>query len=73
MAACSHVAGNIIPDNGPTMESIYDDLGDPHRQREAMRARYFTDTSPAVKSRQSAAFRAVHCRPCGFTHLFFTR
>jgi conjugative transfer region lipoprotein (TIGR03751 family) len=29
LGACSHVAGNVVPDNGPTMESIYDDLGDP--------------------------------------------
>jgi conjugative transfer region lipoprotein (TIGR03751 family) len=26
--ACSHVAGNVVPDHGPTMENIYDDLGD---------------------------------------------
>jgi conjugative transfer region lipoprotein (TIGR03751 family) len=28
LGACSHVAGNVVPDNGPTMENIYDDLGD---------------------------------------------
>ena len=28
LTACSHVAGNVVPDDGPTMESIYDDLGD---------------------------------------------
>lgn len=53
-AACSHVAGNIIPDNGPTMESIYDDSGDPTTSA-SERAIHFTDTSPAVKSRQLAA------------------
>jgi conjugative transfer region lipoprotein (TIGR03751 family) len=26
--ACSHVAGNVVPDNGPTMEIIYDNGGD---------------------------------------------
>lgn len=28
LAACSHVAGNIVPEGGPTMESIYDGLDD---------------------------------------------
>jgi conjugative transfer region lipoprotein (TIGR03751 family) len=28
IVACSHVAGNVVPDNGPTMESIYDDGSD---------------------------------------------
>ena len=28
MMACSHVAGNVVPDQGPTMERIYDDLGE---------------------------------------------
>jgi conjugative transfer region lipoprotein (TIGR03751 family) len=32
---CSHVAGNVVPDNGPTMESIYDDLGEPLTTGEA--------------------------------------
>lgn len=28
LGACSHVAGNVVPDDGPTMESMYDDWGD---------------------------------------------
>lgn len=28
ITGCSHVAGNIIPNDGPTMESIYDDAGE---------------------------------------------
>lgn len=32
LIACSHVAGNIVPDKGPTMESIYDDLGEEGRK-----------------------------------------
>jgi conjugative transfer region lipoprotein (TIGR03751 family) len=54
-AACSHVAGNIIPDNGPTMESIYDDSGDHYAAANDGVVRHFTDTSPAVTSRQSTA------------------
>lgn len=30
MTGCSHIAGNVIPEEGPTMESIYDDWGDDH-------------------------------------------
>ena len=35
LGACSHVAGNVVPDDGPTMESIYDEgydnvLGENH-------------------------------------------
>ncbi len=30
LTSCSHVAGNVIADSGPTMEKIYDDLGDSH-------------------------------------------
>ncbi len=54
-AACSHVAGNIIPDNGPTMENIYDDLGDPTATANNDAVKHFTNTSPTVKSRQLAA------------------
>ena len=28
LGACSHVAGNVVPNDGSTMENIYDDLGD---------------------------------------------
>ncbi len=54
--ACSHVAGNIIPDNGPTMESIYDDLGDRTATARNDAVKTVTDTSPTVTSRQSTAF-----------------
>lgn len=54
-AGCSHVAGNIIPDNGPTMESIYDDLGDRTAAAKHDAVKTVTDTSPAVTSRQFIA------------------
>lgn len=28
IAGCSHLAGNVVPNTGPTMENIYDDLGE---------------------------------------------
>ncbi len=55
LAACSHVAGNIIPNDGPTMESIYDDSGDPMASVNSTGVvRHLTET-PSLTEHQGAA------------------
>jgi conjugative transfer region lipoprotein (TIGR03751 family) len=54
LAACSHVAGNIIPNDGPTMESIYDDSGDPMANANPDGIQHFAE-SPSLKGHQGAA------------------
>ncbi len=55
MTACSHVAGNIIPNDGPTMESIYDDSGDPMDNANPTGVvKHWTET-PSLTEHQGAA------------------
>jgi len=57
LTACSHVAGNIIPDTGPTMESVYDDLGDPLASVN-LSAEYFMGDAPPASSVNAGALAA---------------
>jgi conjugative transfer region lipoprotein (TIGR03751 family) len=54
LTACSHVAGNIIPNDGPTMESIYDDSGDPMASANREGTMHFFEEAPSLKAHQGA-------------------
>ena len=54
---CSHVAGNVVPDSGPTMESIYDDSGESLTTGEASLPVFTETATSTVKPEMSLPAR----------------